>query len=492
MEEIKKWILEQQATLDYITASASRKFWEINQSKANFSYDLLQSHSESYELVRGRDLCYDRITTPLTYTLWYHPRRINTFLSFFLDKLANLNKEEIQLFDLGAGTGAVQWCMMLVAKALEVHGYKTPKIRIVNIDTSPFMLYYNKDYLWQYFLASYDLSNIDYEVDYEVNSWNNSNPESKDTIICSSYLFDATDNKDEIKEDFKKLVKTYNPSTLLLLTSQNKKHYLDSLTAEFLQEGYTIDINNTNHLLYNQQLTHINQLRKELSQKYPEIKPLTRSSSWRDPSFTGVTITRNQTELNLPASKPIENLSIYSPPIKIISEIKLNDNQIRASKYTQTPSVVIGPAGCGKSIVIAEKIYNTVINHNFNKQLKLLVTTFNKSLITQLRDWLTQLFNRDDISVTTHNQVSYFRFNGSTFSNITLLHFDILPMRIGNIPFDGYVMPKKNDAIMAECIELIKLENKITTNSYDAILNVDFLNEEYHRVIYGLRYRQGT
>ncbi len=487
MEEIKQWILNQQTTLDQITSKASRKFWELNKSKRNFGWDLLQSHSESYELVRGRDLCYDRITTPFTYTLWYHPRRINTFLSFFLDKILNLDSKELQLFDLGAGTGAVQWSLMLVVKALEEHGYQTPKIKIVNIDTSPFMLYYNKDYLWQYFLEAYNLSGINYEIDYEINSWNNTNPESKETIISSSYLFDASDNKEEIIENFKGIVKTYNPSALLLITSRNKKRYLDALAKEFLDEGYFVDINSASRLLYNQPLTYINQLRKELSMSYPDIGPLTRTTRWSDPGFSGVAISKKQSELFLVNSNPIKKLSIFSPPIRVITEIKLNENQIKASKYSETPSVVIGPAGCGKSIVIAEKIFNTVVKHDYNKQLRILVTTFNKSLIAQLRDWLVQLFDKDKISITNNRLVSYLRFTDSNVSNITLLHFDILPRRLGNVPFYGFVSKSKNDEIMLKCIDEIKKENEISNSVYDSILNVDFLNEEYHRVIYGLQ-----
>ena len=200
MQEIKHWILEQQDVLDQIIANACREFWEANQSNPNFKYDLHKSHSESYELVYGRDLCYDRYTTALAYTLWYHPRRINTFLSFFIDQLLSWSeqaKQRIQLFDLGAGTGAVQWAIALVVYAMKKFGVPTPEIHIVNIDTSPFMLYFSRDYLWQHFLSQYDLKDIHINIEYSVNSWNNEyDLQSTNTIIASSYLFDASDNKE--------------------------------------------------------------------------------------------------------------------------------------------------------------------------------------------------------------------------------------------------------------------------------------------------------
>ena len=109
MQGLKEWILSQQPELDRITAEACRDFWEENKTSPNFSYDLERTHEECLELSKGRDLCYDRPTIALNYTLWYHPRRVNTFLSYFIDYLIGLSDQKIQLFDLGAGTGAVQW-----------------------------------------------------------------------------------------------------------------------------------------------------------------------------------------------------------------------------------------------------------------------------------------------------------------------------------------------------------------------------------------------
>jgi len=487
MSEIKQWILDQQEILDQLTANACKDIWEANKSLPNFGYDLRKSHRESYELVNGRDLCYDRTTTALTYTLWYHPRRINTFLSFFLDRLIALSGQKVQLFDLGAGTGAVQWAILLVAYGLKKFGKEPPSISIINIDTSPFMLYFNRDYLWQHFLQQYDLSGLEVSVEYTINSWNNEyDLESTNTIIASSYLFDATDNREQIKQDFVELVRKYDPSSLLLLTSQNKREYLDSLSREFNDLGYGIDAKSSSTLLYSQPLKKINALRNELAQSYPEVRELTRSSSWRDPSYYGVIITKAQSGLSFSPSKPIERIDLFNPPIRVITEITLNENQRRASSFSNAPSVVIGPAGCGKSIVISEKIFNTVKEHGYHKSLKILVTTFNKSLIGQLSTWLHQLLDRQKARMSRQNQVVYFHFEGSTTPNITLLHFDILPLRLGTVPFYGLVNEQRHVDLMSKFIEELKKDEKISNTDYDDILNPDFLLEEYHRVIYGL------
>ncbi|MEQ9287694.1 MAG: UvrD-helicase domain-containing protein [Cyclobacteriaceae bacterium] len=487
MSEIKKWILSQQDILDKITSEACREFWEANKSNPNFQYDLKQSHSESYELVNGRDLCYDRYTTAITYTLWYHPRRINTFLSFFIDHVLSWSGQRIQLFDLGAGTGAVQWTILLAAYAMKKFGIKPPEVHIINIDTSPFMLYFNRDYLWQHFAKEYDLSEININIEYSINSWNNEyHLKSTNTIIASSYLFDASDNKEKIQADFVELVKKYDPSSLLLLTSNNKRPYLDSMKKDFLDLGYTIDNSSNSPLLFSNQLTEINRFRRELHGSYSEVSPLSRGSSWRDPSYYGLVITKQQAGLAFEADKPIEKIDLFSPPIKVITEIKLNDNQVKASRFSKTPSVIIGPAGCGKSIVIAHKVFNTIQEHAYSKSLKILITTFNKSLVTQLNTWLKDLLDSKKVKVTFFKNVFNYWFEGSEFPNIKIMHFDILPLRIGSVPFYGLVNEPDHLRILDQLIEKVKNTENITDDRYDNILNSTFLYEEYHRVIYGL------
>jgi hypothetical protein len=59
------------------------------------------------------DLCYDRPNSPLVYSIWYHGRRVNTFLSCIAKMLFNTKNTQIEIFDLGAGTGAVQWAVYI-------------------------------------------------------------------------------------------------------------------------------------------------------------------------------------------------------------------------------------------------------------------------------------------------------------------------------------------------------------------------------------------
>lgn len=495
--QLTDWLKSEQQNIDKAIASAGIKYYNEHKTEPNFQYDLKQCHIESYNLIRGKDLCYDRPNTAFAYSLWYHPRRINTFLSFFLDKVLEHQGQHIEVFDLGAGAGAIQWGLGLIYAGLKRLGKNPPRITVINIDTSPFMLNYNKEYLWKEFLKVYPEIDNNFIVEYEVNSWNNERDlETSNPILAASYLFDASDNKAEIANDFKSLVNKYKPNTVLLLTSSQpeKVQFLKELEKEFKQQGYdTFNVLESN-LIFNQPLTHINKIRTALGTNL-NISELQRGSSWTDRSHSGLVLKKPQSEITFTfGSKSIGSLDIYNPPITVRREVTLNEKQKRAARNTETPSIIVGPAGCGKSIVITEKIKNIVEESNYSPDLKILVTTFNKGLIGKLAEWLKDLLDPTKYSIRYdtnfhgfNDKSSHFTFENSSHTNIRLLHFDMLPKLLGGVRYRGLVNHEQHFSLLREIIEKVKREEKINNDRFDNILNPDFLFEEYHRVIYGLQ-----
>jgi hypothetical protein len=495
--QLTDWLKSEQQNIDKAIASAGIKYYNEHKTEPNFQYDLKQCHIESYNLIRGKDLCYDRPNTAFAYSLWYHPRRINTFLSFFLDKVLEHQGQHIEVFDLGAGAGAIQWGLGLIYAGLKRLGKNPPRITVINIDTSPFMLNYNKEYLWKEFLKVYPEIDNNFIVEYEVNSWNNERDlETSNPILAASYLFDASDNKAEIANDFKSLVNKYKPNTVLLLTSSQpeKVQFLKELEREFKQQGYdTFNVLESN-LIFNQPLTHINKIRTALGTNL-NISELQRGSSWTDRSHSGLVLKKPQSEITFTfGSKSIGSLDIYNPPITVRREVTLNDKQKRAARNTETPSIIVGPAGCGKSIVITEKIKNIVEESNYSPDLKILVTTFNKGLIGKLAEWLKDLLDSTKYSIKYdtnfygyNDKSSHFTFKNSSHTNIRLLHFDMLPKLLGGVRYRGLVDHEQHFSLLREIIQKVKQEEKINNDRFDNILNPDFLFEEYHRVIYGLQ-----
>ena len=499
-EQVLNWINSQHKNLDLIIYQAGYNYFIANKDKENFAFDLAECQSESFNLINNKDLCYDRPATGFVYSLWYHARRLNTFLRFFTKAILNSNDDLIEIFDLGAGTGAVQFAAGLVCCAMKSLGYQPPKIKIINVDTSPIMLSYNRDYLWKEFNNYYQVSsaNNDFQVEYSVNSWNvKTEQQAINPWITASYLFDMSDNKDLIAKDFIDLINHYKPTTLLLLTSNQsaKVQMLNSVLLQVKTLNYDIQNISETALLFKGELTNVNKLRVYLSQNFSG-RGLNSLTSWNDSSFIGTVLRRRTNELNLiTPSKEIASIDLFLPKIKVRRDIKLSDQQKEASVFIGRPSIIIGPAGSGKSVVISEKIKYIVEKANYEPNLKILVTTFNKGLISKLGDWLEELLDpkfftrvKDKNYQGYEDEASSFYFANSTSPNIRLLNFDLLPTRLSNIrgtlKFDSDLL-----RILEKCIEQVKNEENINHNRFDNILKSDFILEEYHRIFYGMHIR---
>ncbi len=487
MQNILNFISAQKDTIDDCIKDASMNYYKDHKDDENFVFEIDECNRESLNLSRGTDLCYDRPGIGFSYSLWYHGRRVNTFLKYFAEIIFKEKDEnpKIEIFDLGAGTGAVQWAVALCYVAFKRNNINTPKFKIINIDTSPFMLEYNHKYLWPAFIAKYpEASDIKYE--FSVNSWSNSDhTQFSNPWIAASYLFDHTENKEEIKSDFVKLTEKFKPKKLLLLTSNQSEKiaYLNEIASSLKDKGYKKEEVDSG-LLFTGTMTKTHTARQS-------IKGLSGISfstipTWNDKSLYGTVLNQVSQRLDFTLfEEEVEYVSLYNPPMVVRRDIKLNERQSQAAKNDGRPTIIVGPAGCGKSVVITERIKNLVEEMKYSPTLRILVTTFNKQLIKALGLWLKDLLDPKQCVVYTNNETSDFHFNGSKEANIKLMHFDVLPTRIGGISddlrFDEYHKNLLKDIISTTYVRL----GKEIPDTF--LLDPQFLLEEYHRVRYGLR-----
>jgi superfamily I DNA/RNA helicase len=176
--------------------------------------------------------------------------------------------------------------------------------------------------------------------------------------------------------------------------------------------------------------------------------------------------------------------------MKVRRDVILNDDQKKASIFETRPVIITGPAGCGKSVVITEKLINIFENFKWSKDLKILVTTFNKGLISQLRYWLFELLDKKGKRYSFNQYVDINEGSGEIVLHgqfqisIKLMHFEILGKFIGDVKYRAFDEEFHKTYLKTE-IENVKSEMSIGS-SFDDVLNPEFLLEEYHRVIYGL------
>jgi len=502
-QELINWIASQQDSLDTIIADTADEYFALNNSsRSNFIYDVQEAAEEMYQLGRGKDLCYDRPCIGFVYSLWYHGRRINTFIKYFTKAFTNTKEEHIEIFDLGAGTGAVQWAIGIVYAGMKILNIATPRIRIVNIDNSPFMLQYH-NLLWDKFRSHYTQC-LDIDWEYKLNSWSSSDASGyTNPWICASYLFDTNENREAISNDFIELIQKYEPNTILLLTSDQpeKREHLQTISSKIQGIDYKVEQDSLGNNLFEGTIIEVNQCRDRYRKKF-NIKGFNGKASWNDKSLTGmVFISERIKQLSLTdlaeQRQNIERIDLYNPPNKLRRQIKLTEEQKAASKHSERATIITGSAGSGKSVVITERIKNLVEKENYSQSLKILLTTFNKGLIGQLGDWLEQVLdsNRcrrqiDYSSLGEQEETSKFYFNSynTESANIVLMHFDVLPTRIGKIkgtvPYEKYYIDRLEQVIIQ-----VRKDCNLQENKHEDLLNSDFLLNEFHRVFYGLEYR---
>jgi DNA helicase-2/ATP-dependent DNA helicase PcrA len=494
--KLKSWILEQRSTLDEIIAIAGTEYHSQHQSKRYYLYDTNTTASELFLLNSKHDLCYDRPSIGFTYSLWYHGKRVNGLIDFFLKLILDSKKEShIEIFDLGAGTGAIQWVVGLVYEAMSLHDIPTPEIRIINIDSSPFMLDYNRDYLWKNFIDVYKKC-AKIQIEYQINSWVSADIRDYTNVwLCASYLFDHSENQELIAQVFNDLATTYLPQKILLLSAHSKQPLVDSVGKIITTSGYQNNSGTYSREIFAGPLYKVNKLRKELNEEGLNFKG---SCQWNVDTWYGKILDRTQTRLGIGFPKKMD---IYQVAEKQRNKIELTPEQRVASKNTEKPTIIIGPAGCGKSVVLTEKVKNIVMmrGKEYDPTLNILLTTFNKDLVKYLGDWLEQILEDQTKFKRTYNhwdgipsKHSYFTFTGSSHPNITVMHFDVLPTKIGGLrslstqpPFESY--DNYHEKIMKKAVNAYVNEKRIDANKFASILNPLFLLDEYHRVIYGLQ-----
>jgi hypothetical protein len=497
------WIQGQKNILDQVIADAARSYFDLIRGRPNGLYDFRAANEESYQLSRGKDLCYDRPSIGLVYGLWYHARRVNTSLSLVLRAILEARGQAVQVFDLGAGTGAFMWALALGAQSMREQGVEPPKLRVINVDTSPFMLHY-LEHLWEELSKHYQIcSEIKYEC--RLNTWHEAKNPLPDTWLCASYLFDHEDKKEDLSRDFESIIEQMKPQRVFLSTSaQAKKRAFMNSIGERLQQREFVRQPLVNDNFFDGSLLKVDELRSHYRNRY-KIYTLRPAAEWKEHSFTGYAYAEKHAELGFDGvrSSP-EEIELFTPHITDRTKVILSEEQEKAARPDDRPTVIFGPAGCGKSIVITERVKNVVEAHDYSRELRILITTFNKQLQKKvLRPWLEALLDDDRyLSVDKKGDSAeacsdfFFYKEGGVDTrydspNIRLMHFDVLPTRIGEVHKGRY---ETRDVIEDEtevCQRAVDRVKKVleargkNLSRFEHVLDPEYVWDEFHRVYYG-------
>ena len=485
-EEIQEWFRKEQTTIDEVMAEAAVRFLADHEAQPNFAYDLRAVQEELYLLSKGKDVCYDRMCTGFCYSSWYQARRMNTSLVPLLEAMLNCRSDQVDIVDLGAGTGAIQCTLGWILAAANSLNFKVPDVRIRNVDSSPIMLRYCEDYIWPALTARYKVledSPVQIVPEYHLNSWRclwqDSSVESLTRWITASYLLDYTDQKESVVEDFQEIVLSLAPEKMILTTSgqRKKKSLLERLSRQLSSE-YS-ETTSSDPVLVDKKLSALGKLRSSLLKKY-EAKGARAHPGWcQDFNSLSVLTRLGQSEMNFTTKSPLSSSFSHSPEIDR-GQIKLSDEQEKAASFSGPSSAIIGPAGSGKTIVITEKIARAVRNWDKPEPLDILVTSFNKPLIDLIANWTEQLLG--DLPVTALGCEGAHKISCGV-ATVRLLGFDKLPTKLGRM--SGGIESSSAQKLSA-IAQNVLAKSGSTRAAMKKLADAEFLEEEFHRIFYGL------
>ncbi len=514
-EKATQLIASWQDKLDQAIAAAARERFEQLQQLPNLPYDIRKATDEAWGLSIGKDLRYDRPSTGMLYGLWYHPQRVTTCLPQVLDSLLDANLDvPLVVFDLGAGTGAFQWAVALCAAAIqELAPARQHAIHIVNVDSSAIMLTHLED-LWSAFRQNLPAvaDHVSHEI--SINSYSAASSITTEQIwITASYLFDHTDKVKDVVDEFSKLIKQAKPSRVLLSTSSHKgAEYLPSIRKMVMAQTDRkyVEQASLHGDFFNGPLPAVNAFRGSLATYAGYPHRIGTNARWKSTYHRNLTLVAAQTELAVATKATHVELEMFRPELPQRTKLVLSAEQEDACKLGAQSIGIFGSAGSGKSVILSERIKRLVEEQDYDFKLRILVTTFNKKLVTDvLCRWLIELLDPTRIyhgSATDGSASISFKSRDGKRSgkpNIQLYNFDKLPTRIGKV---GNLSQSSTSLIGSNSPsgyeqELQKRINASVDSirdrlgeygtSYSAVkhvLNARYVEEDLHRMVYGKSY----
>lgn len=482
-----------QGEIDGWIATAAEDFLRERLAESAFRDDLRAAQEELLGLSQGKDVCYDRPAIAPAYSLWYQGQRINQALAALAAPFAGFRGERIDIFDLGAGAGTVLTAAILLRWAMLEGTGEAPAVRVVNIDSSPFMLDYGRRFLRKESVPGKFQSAMEpIEAEYEVCAWQNARSlvDADACWICASYLFDHQERASALAGPFKDLLAAWKPDLLWLSTSTGKRGHLDTLASEFRSiGGEPFEKSNAGEPPFKGPMERVNRLRDVLRDCYSVA--MKNDASWEANSAASVLLQARSPELRLRTTRPRgEPIAIYQSPIRVRRQVPLNQDQLKAARHSGRPRLVTGPAGSGKSLVITEAVKQAVDHHRGDASgIRILVTTFNKAMVACLKDWLANLLGTAaNIDGSRANPHFSFDLGGA---HIQLMHFDVLPTRLGDLGGNRIeTNERRHEDLMRKAINEIITTSPPTVK--DPFADPAYILDEFHRVLYGQQIEDQT
>ena len=334
--------------------------------------------------------------------------------------------------------------------------------------------------------------------------------------ITASYLFDHTDKLKDVVADFSRLIDQVDPARVLLSTSKEKgEKFLPEIRQRVLATAQTAltEQASTHADFLSGGLLQVNLLRERLGALAEYPQRIRSNAHWASTHHRNLTLVAPTQALAFAATPDSVEVEMFRPRLPPRTKIALSPEQEEACKLGVQATAIFGPAGSGKSVILSERIKRLVEERDYAFDLRILVTTFNKKLVTEvLSTWLRELLDPARIyhgsaadgtaSISFKDKDKDGRRSG--VPNIQLFNFDKLPTRIARVHAGAFAKRRlfgdgNDKGYEGEMFEVIQesanrvqnvLKDKFDTDfsSVKHVLNAAYIEEDLHRIVYGKQY----
>ena len=445
----------------HLLAYEASKTWPV--------YEREQSLKQLLLLSRGGDCNYDRPTLGLAYACWYHAQRTSDGLVSLASALCDSDDAEVELLDLGSGTGATWWAVLLIENARRELGLAPRRIRIRAVDSSPTM---NEvaSVLWDAARAAWPTADV--EVDLQLASWLDRPPRIDGGMATLSYVFDHSDatKAAEVGVVLARTLNACGANVVSVLGPSTKGALMDEAIRGLVDGGAwsTADVRTIPNP-FKGTIGSLSAVRRLLLHGSTDTR-LARlgatSPTWASRATSSTVLERRGGgQLVLDVAKP--------------GRIMFDPAQEFAAAPHRAMTAVLGAAGSGKSRVLVERLVRTVETARPADDLHILVTSFNTLLIDQLQDWFGEA-DPDGLLEVQAQDFGEGIFKGGSWT-VEFLNWDKVPPRLFDVTMDA---PSEDEAVFAQLWPF--LADEVRSTAADRGWDQRFVADEYRRVFYGL------
>lgn len=342
------------------------------------------------------DCCYDRPSIGVAYALWHHGARTQDALRMLLPMIERNGTQELNVVDLGCGTGATACAALLAVDAMRRIRRPAPEsVLVLGVDQSTFMVDVARDIV-AVLSARLDLPKV--RTEFLVSRWEDVKPADSRTVITAGYLLDHSDREhaDEIADRLESLAERTGAEEVVLSTTAGKEPLLDRLTTRLDKHGWRDAGSPLADPIRGDGMAQCRDLRSRWYRGLGVTRDregyLDAVPTWRGPAPAARALSGATGRVGATLFDSSEHL------------LEFDDQQREAATPADGPTVITGPAGSGKTLVLAERVALTVVSAKAEANLRILVTAFNKEVVALLEQYVTDALHRHSAHVDAREQ----------------------------------------------------------------------------------------